>query len=440
MTDENTNFPELVVQIEGKVIDSNFIVFQDRASRFISNIKTKLESEDDFATAKQHVKLCSKIEKDLSKVIDSILSQTSDVKKLVDDVGQIKENFVTTRLKISKLVESEEKRIKEGAIEAAVQELNDFVKVKNESIDPFTVAYSFGPSCFSAAIKGKRTRTTLDKALKKEILELKSKIMDHVSAITYNKNFYESGPADYNFLFPDLDVLIDKDRDEFKEIIEGRIAKFKLEEAEEEKQVESLPKFDETPLNEQKQGNEQVFDNIDTNTNSDLNDPANRVYIDPKNPLSGSDCNNDSYVDQHELINAQPEPENTFASYVGSWYELKDELAALKAKELEMRKAIASFVSDSAGKPVGTSHYLLDDQYELVCSIGTTSKVDEAVFQSMRDVLRGGGYNPDLLVKWAPVLVKTEYEKLPEDVKVYFDGCLTTTPSSPKLTVKQRTK
>ena len=60
--------PALMVQIRGEVATSNLPAFKAAAEQFIANIKTDLQTDQDFADAESTVKFCDKAEKDLDAI------------------------------------------------------------------------------------------------------------------------------------------------------------------------------------------------------------------------------------------------------------------------------------------------------------------------------------------------------------------------------------
>lgn len=132
------------------------------------------------------------------------------------------------------------------------------------------------------------------------------------------------------------------------------------------------------------------------------------------------------------VIPPQPETVITEAD-IGVWYEMAVKLKKLKMQEsLERKRIFGHFFTDP---DEGTNNHDLADGYVLKGKHTLTREVDEGAYTSLKEKFREKGFNPDVLVKWKPTLVKKEYNKLSDENRTYFDQILLIKPGSPALEV-----
>lgn len=115
------------------------------------------------------------------------------------------------------------------------------------------------------------------------------------------------------------------------------------------------------------------------------------------------------------------------------WYNLKQELAKIRASEMLLRKRIFSHYFRT---PVeGTNTAELEHGYELKGKYPIDRDIDEAAFNVNRERFAAAGLKPDSLVRWKPELVLRKYRELTAEEQQLFDECLTVKPGSPSLDI-----
>lgn len=130
--------------------------------------------------------------------------------------------------------------------------------------------------------------------------------------------------------------------------------------------------------------------------------------------------------------------------------KLQDDLAILKAKEMDLRKYIVSRAFPQ--KEEGTNTKELGNGYELKAVIKYNYKLSdndvvEKTLQEIAAIGNEGSFIADRLVGWTPNFYKTEYNKLQDDAaagnenaKKILKLCekmLTITDAAPTLTIKE---
>lgn len=119
---------------------------------------------------------------------------------------------------------------------------------------------------------------------------------------------------------------------------------------------------------------------------------------------------------------------------IQEWYKLQKELATLKQRESLMRDRIVRGVFKDLKE--GTNNYSLGDGYVLKGTHTITRSVDVALLSQLQTSLVEKGVPVDSLIKQKPELVKSEYSKLPPELRHQFEQVLTIKPGSTSLKIE----
>lgn len=228
------SLPALAVQIRGEVITSNLPAFRSAAERFIASIKTTLETDQDFADAEATVKFCEAAEKDLEVAKNAALAQTSSIDELMRTVDHIKAQLRDKRLALDKLVTRRKTEIKEDIISDGRKAYAAHVATLNAELG--AVAIVMPAPDFVAAAKNKRTLASLHDAVDTALANGKIAADEAARDLRGKLEWFREAAADHEFLFRDLQPLIQKPTDDFKLAVTTRIAEHKRVEAEREEQ------------------------------------------------------------------------------------------------------------------------------------------------------------------------------------------------------------
>ena len=224
--------PTLSIQIKGEVTVSNLPQFKEAAETFISNIKTDLKTDEDFVQAEATVKFCGDTEARLDAAKAQAIGQTASIDELMRTIDHIKESIRQKRLTLEKSVKTQKESIKTKIINDAYElcaehQCNistEFIKINFVSLAPIS-RLSFETVC-----KNKRTLASLHNAVDTEVAAIKIKLDELAGIVRRNLRHL---PEDLS-LFRDLQSIITKPEDDFKLLVESRLAeqKRKQEEAE----------------------------------------------------------------------------------------------------------------------------------------------------------------------------------------------------------------
>ncbi|WP_299316544.1 lambda-exonuclease family protein [uncultured Halomonas sp.] len=216
--------PALSIDLTGMVKASNLPEFKARALAMIEGIKTTLATDQDFADAAETVKFLQKGEKQLEASKQAALEQTASIAELFSTIDELRETMRQKRLHLDKLVkaEKESRRLEiQQKAEAGYQAWLDTLD------SPIRLASVLN---LSAAMKGKKTLSSLQAAADDEVARAKVEGQQEAQRLADNKALIEKHQGDYAFLFSDWRDLIQRDAEFIKLQVENRIAHHKQEE------------------------------------------------------------------------------------------------------------------------------------------------------------------------------------------------------------------
>lgn len=231
--------PALAIQIRGEVVTSNLPAFRDAATEFIANIKTELETDEDFANAEATVKFCEAAEKNLELTKSAALGQTASIDDLMKTIDFIQSEIRTKRLMLNKLVTTKKASIRDGVILDARAAYEKHIDALNLEIRLVRLDIRPGPD-FAGAAKNKRTLASLHDAVDTELANAKI-VADAVAKdIRAKLAWCKENAEGYGFLFKDMQLIIDKPESDFQLIVNTRITEHKkVEEVKAEQALEA---------------------------------------------------------------------------------------------------------------------------------------------------------------------------------------------------------
>ena len=224
--------PALSIQIRGEVTVSNLPQFKVAADTFIANIKTNLQTDEDFANAEATVKFCDETERKLEAAKQSAIGQTASIDELMRTIDHIKDQIRSKRLTLEKSVKNEKENRKKEIIDNAHTIIRNHVEELRKEFkqcDFVLLAQNFISRQFlESACKNKRTIASLHDSADTEVAAIKIKLNELARIIRKNLTHL---PEDLS-LFRDLQSIITKPEDDFKLLVESRMADQKRKEEE----------------------------------------------------------------------------------------------------------------------------------------------------------------------------------------------------------------
>lgn len=238
--------PALIVNVSGQVATTNIDEFKATAIEFIENINTDLQTDQDFADAEKMAKFCKKAEDQIKQVKQASVDQMADVSKVFKTMDFIAEELRQKRLSLEKDVVNKKQEKKNGIIHAAKTALDEYISTLNAE---FNRPYVHGiQDNFAAVIKGKKTIDSVQSSVNDELARMKIEVNDLAAIIRKNLKVLNDQAAEYKSLFNDIEYVIQKDPEDFANLVFSRIeahmiereAQEKAKQAEAEKAAETV--------------------------------------------------------------------------------------------------------------------------------------------------------------------------------------------------------
>lgn len=214
--------PALHIEVTGMVTASNLEAFKSNAIAVFQGINRELSTDADFANAEKTVKWCKGVEDKLAAAKEHALSQTQSIDQLFKAIDSISAEARATRLELDKLVTSRKESVRLEILQAAQQSLFEHMETLNKRLGgkvrmPNIVAN------FTAAMKGKRTVSSLKDACDTELARVKIESSQIADSIEINLNSLRELASDHGALFADAQQLVMKANDDLVLLIQSRI-------------------------------------------------------------------------------------------------------------------------------------------------------------------------------------------------------------------------
>ncbi|WP_213308267.1 YqaJ viral recombinase family protein [Paraburkholderia sacchari] len=232
------SLPAPFAQVTGNIaIRSNLDLFGAALRTFIERIPDKPETDQEFADTEAACKRLKDAEDCLAAAEDTALASVSDVEQLRRVVAELRELARQTRLAKEKMVDARKKQIKESILLNGRRAFSDHIKAINlELVDVCTVdvRVNVAEPDFAGAIKGKRTLASLHEAVDTALANGKIAADAAARELRAKLDWYVKNADQHDFLFRDLQALIQKPAEDFKLAVTSRIAEHKRQEDEKE--------------------------------------------------------------------------------------------------------------------------------------------------------------------------------------------------------------
>ena len=223
------SLPALRIEVSGRVTASNLPEFRARAMEVFNGINTDLQTDDDFATAEKTTKWCKDVEDRLDAAKQHALSQTASIDELFITIDAIKEEARQKRLTLEKLVKQRKESIRFEKIEAARKKFHAHVAELQEEIQGVRLLVQTPD--FGAAIKGLKTLSSVQNAIDTALAAANIEANARAKNVRDKMNWYKQNAADYDYLFRDMQQIIDKPMEDFVLTVTSRIEQKRKEEA-----------------------------------------------------------------------------------------------------------------------------------------------------------------------------------------------------------------
>lgn len=221
--------PALAIQIRGEVTLSNLPAFKKKADEFIASIRMDLLTDEDFANAEATIKFCDGAEKSIELAKAAAIAQTASIDELMRTVDLIREQLRAKRLLLTKTVADKKELLKASILNAAKLAFAEHVTALETEMAPIRLVYQARD--FAGVMKNKRTLASLHNAVDTELAAGKITVDALAKAVRGRLTWYRENATGFEFLFADLQTVIQKPDDDFKLAVTSRIDAHKATEA-----------------------------------------------------------------------------------------------------------------------------------------------------------------------------------------------------------------
>jgi len=225
--------PALVVQVEGKVVESNFGPYRDAALAFIDSINTRLDTDDDFGQAMADAEFCRAIEKKLAALEENVISQAASVNELIDGMRQIREQSRQKALSLEKKIETRKRERKEEIAADAQQKLDRHILALNAGLPDPWVQPRRGQ--WGDAMKNKRSLATCQEAVDVMLADMKVRASEEAATLATNAKVVEEECEGNWLLFVDFERQGLKPTEDFRALALMRHSQAKDRDAKDKK-------------------------------------------------------------------------------------------------------------------------------------------------------------------------------------------------------------
>lgn len=214
--------PSLSIQLVGEVKNSNLALYKATALDFVRSINTDLQTDQHFADAENVIKFCDKAEKELEVVKKAALGQTASIDELFRTVDDLKDAMRAKRLELEKLVKARKESIRVEIVAAANVALGEFAKEQQSRLSGRVLAPATRAN-FAEAIKGKKTISGLREGIDAEMARAKIELVSGADKLLLSLAAFDAAVGDYDFLFRDLQTLVQQGAEAVTAIVRKRI-------------------------------------------------------------------------------------------------------------------------------------------------------------------------------------------------------------------------
>lgn len=225
--------PALFITVKGEVTESNLASFKEVALAAIRSVNRDLQNDQDFADAEKAVKWCEDVEKRVAGAKQHAQSQAATIDTLFKTMDDISAEARQVRLDLEKLVKARKVSLKTEMLTEAQTALGDHIRGLNKRLGRDHMPQVAAD--FAGAISGKRNFDSMRDALNATLANAKIAANATADKIQLNLAYLqEDVPQGHAFLFADLSTIVLKANDDFRILVDSRIAAHKAKKAQEE--------------------------------------------------------------------------------------------------------------------------------------------------------------------------------------------------------------
>lgn len=222
------SLPAVSVRMDGALaVVSNLPAFGQALQAFVNRIPVKPQTDQEFADTEAACKALKRAEEALDAAESGALASIADVEAMRRMVADFRKLARDTRLAREKDVERQKLAVKEAIVAKARGLLDAHVAALDAEVRPARILGMVAD--WAGAIKGKRTLASVQDAVDLVLAQSKISANEAAQGIRANLAFYRAEAAGFEALFPDLGTIATKPGDDFKTLVQARVAKHKAD-------------------------------------------------------------------------------------------------------------------------------------------------------------------------------------------------------------------
>ena len=228
VSDAIMQLPAVTIQVTGALSACNLSDVTPLFDRFLTEANTELKTDDDFANGEATAKFSRTTAKNLKLKAVEVVDQIATVSEAVRTLELYAAKFDKLGLVLEKAVKDQKENIKYDIMADAKRAFMDHVDALYQETKPIELSVQHPD--FAGVMKGQRTLESLRNKVNTELARVKI-AADAVAKDVRGKLALFKPYAEFDFLFRDLQTIIQKHRDDFMLIVETRINQHKAAEA-----------------------------------------------------------------------------------------------------------------------------------------------------------------------------------------------------------------
>lgn len=229
--------PAPFVQVTGQLaLQDNFKVFEERLRDFLANrLIREPKTDQDFADLDLQIKAMKQGREALKSAKAQMLAQVQPV-DMANKAAEALDKLLQQNCKMAEDLMTAEKERRRGEIVAeGVKALRLHVEALDHRLRPTfsRVGVTYVPAIpadFGAAIRGKRSLTSMEEAVSIELTRAKIAASEIADRIQINLTTLRELAAEVAFLFPDTPQIVLKAPEDLTSLVKARIAEHQVKE------------------------------------------------------------------------------------------------------------------------------------------------------------------------------------------------------------------
>lgn len=219
--------PAVTIQVKGELTLCNLADVIPAFDKFLTEAKTELLSDEDFAQAEEEAKVGRETAKKCKLTAKAVVDQMASVSDAVKTLELYAEKFDKLALAQEKAVKEQKEARKAKAKLEREKAFQEYIVELEKGIEPIRLSIGEKPD-FVGVMKAQRTLSSLYNKLDSELARVKIIASNTANELRTRLDWFNTAADGFQFLFSDLQQLIYQD--DIKFLVASRIDTYKAQE------------------------------------------------------------------------------------------------------------------------------------------------------------------------------------------------------------------